>query len=94
MNKPTVSSTVTYRKFSGFLPQSQRFPTVSSTVTPTISSTVSRRKLNGDAPLSLRCRGFLIMFYPERLKFFQIVLQYDDHSDSTQWRRAAATGGR
>ena len=86
MNKPTVSSTVTYRKFSGFLPQSQRFPTVSSTVTPTISSTVSRRKLNGDAPLSLRCRGFLIMFYQNVLNSFRL-------SCSTTTIQTAPSGG-
>jgi hypothetical protein len=63
MNRPTVNSTVTYRKLNGYQPQVERIPTVSSTVRPTVSSTDSVRKLNGDHPLSLRCRVFLSMFF-------------------------------
>ena len=86
MNESTVSSTVTYRKVNGFLPQSQRFPAVSSTVTATVNLTVFRRKLNDDAPLSLRCRGFLIMFYQNVLNSFRL-------SCSTTSTMTAPSGG-
>ena len=72
MNKPTVISTATYRNFSGYLPSSQRRPTVTSTVTPTVTSTDTYHKLNGDQPLSLRCRGFISKSYQKVLKSFRL----------------------
>ena len=93
MNRPTVSSTVTYRKFNGFPAPSQRRPTVSSTVIPTVSSTVTYRNLNGDAPLSLRCRVFLTMFYQYVLSSSDCfaACSTDSHAASIRLRRGLAS---
>jgi len=52
MNRPTVSSVETYRKFSGFPAPTQWRPTVSSVETPAVSSMVTSHSTYGVSSLS------------------------------------------